>query len=450
MAEEKTTEESAAEPGSTESVEKIDSAEPSEGPSFEDIANEASADQEEANAAEVDESDVEAQPVKPEPKPRVKPSPWIDFKTIDLQEDLRNLYRKPFWIVVTLLAILILALFILLFVEYLKDERYKALKGYVSTQHKVPEWYKDPLPADVKEILDEYHHKREHELALLRLEPDDPHEKDPVMGDFYPEVLTNEDVILVLEEQNIGAITPRGAEQPEKMNLSGLNLTKINFQYLNNFVQSNLRYTNFTGVRASGLIFRGASLQNAIFVDAVIPGANFTRSRLDYSNFFSADVRGSIFTGAIGQKALLAETNLSESNFDEGIFKLADFSNAILDGSTAKYAYFEGANFRDASLIGVNFKGAILRGVSLVNANLSGANLTGASLEGANLEGANLDGAILKDADLTLVDFKNAQNLTKAQIESSKTVLDIKNLPKSVFPQRQSWNERFTPPREVF
>ena len=441
MAEENTTEEPLAE------AQQPDTA---EGPSFEDIANEAGVAAEQQETGEVDESDVDAEPVKKEEAPVIKRSPWIDFNTIDLQEDLKNLYRKPFWIVVTLLAILILTLFILLFVEYLKDERYKALKGYVATQHKVPEWYKDPLPADVKEILDEYHKKREHELALLRLEPDDPREKDPVMGDFYPEVLTNEDVTLVLEEQNIGPITPRGAEEPEKMNLSGLNLTKISFQYLNNFVQSNLRYTNFTGIRASGLNFRGASLQNAIFVDAVIPGANFTRARLDYTNFYSADARNSLFVGAIAQKALLSEANLSNSNFDESIFKLADLSNSVLDGSTAKYAYFEGANFRDASLIGVNFSGAILRGVSLVNADLQGANLTGASLEGANLEGANLAGTILKDADLTLVDFKDVRNLTRAQVESSSTEIGMKNMPKYVFPQRKSWNERFSPPTEVF
>ncbi len=432
--------------------ESTDEVETQEGPSFEDIANAAGMATDQDGTSEVDESDIDADAGKKVEEEKVIPkrSPWIDFNTIDLQEDLKNLYRKPFWIVVTLLAVLILALFILLFVEYLKDERYKALKGYVLTQHKVPEWYKDPLPDDVKEILHEYHQKREHELALLQLESDDPREKDPVMGDFYPEVLTNEDVILVLEEQNIGPITPRGAEDPAKMNLSGLNLTKISFQYLNNFVQSNLRYTNFTGIKASGLTFRGASLQNAIFVDAVIPDANFTRARLDNSNFFAADVRNSLFVGAIAQKALLAETILSNSNFDEGIFKLADFSNAILDGSTAQYAYFEGANFRDASLIGVNFKGAVLRGVSFVNANLSGANLTGASLEGANFEGANLGGAIFKDADLTLVDFKNVQNLTKEQIESSKTEIGMKNIPKYVFPQRQSWNERFNPPTEVF
>ena len=434
MAEENTTKESLTE---TEPTETLD------GPSFEDIANEAELNLNETEQDDIEIDELEIRKVKGK-------SPWVNLSDINFQEDLRNLYRKPFWILVTLLALLVLTLFILLFMDYLQDERHKALQGYVLTQHKVPEWYKGPLPKDVEEILHEYKQKREHEQASLRLEPDDPRAKDPVMGDLYPEVLTNEDVTLILEEQKIGPITRQGAEQPEKMNLSGLNLTKISFEYLNNFLQSNLRYANFTGVKVDGLIFRGASMRNAIFVDAVIPNANFTRARMNYTNFFSADLHNSLFTGAIGQNSLLSETNLSNCNFNESIFKLADFSNAILDGSSAKYAYFEGANFRDASLVGVNFYGAILRGVSFVNANLEGANLTGASLEGANFEGANLAGAILKDADLTLVDFKNVQNLTKAQIESSKTEIGMKNIPKYVFPQRKSWNERFSPPEEVF
>ncbi len=430
-----------------------------EGPSFEDIAKEAgvNADSENETATETpieeDESDVDQEaegvPTPKETAPKVK-SPWIDLNSVNLQEDLRNLYRKPFWIVVTLLAILILTLFILMFVEYLEDERHKALLGYVSTQHKVPQWYKDPLPEDVKHILDEYHEKREQEMAKLKLEPEDAHAKDPIMGDFYPEVLTNEDVILILEEQNIGPITPRGAEKPEKMNLSGLNMTKINFQYLNNFVQSNLRYSDLSGIKASGLVFRGASLTGAIFVDAVIPGTNFTRAKIDDTNFYGADLRSSNFLGAFAQKSLLSHANLSNCNLNDAIFKLSDLSNAILDGSTAEYGYFEGANFRGASLVGVNFEGAILRGASLVNANLSGANLMGASLEGADLEGANLDGAKLRNADLTMADFNNAQNLTREQIDSSKTQIGIRNIPTYVYPQRKSWNERFKPPQTPY
>lgn len=421
------------------------------GESFEDIASEAGFDEEnpDLNAAENNgEAGEKKEKEKEPPKPK---QPWIDFTAIDFEEDLRNLYSKPFWIIVTLLAILTMVLFVLMFVDYLGNEEYKALQGYVATQHKVPKWYKKKtLPKDVQEILDEYNHKRHMEMEALKLEKEDPRAKEPLMNKFYPEILTNEDVMLILEEEKIGPISRRGAERTELMNLSGLNLTKISYEFMNVFIQSNLRKTNFTAINAPGLEFRGASMQESKFTGAIIPYSGFVRAKLSDADFAGADLHNCKFISAIAERAIFVNANLNKANMDEAVFKLSDFGNAILIEASAKYGYFEGANFRDANLEGMDFKKANLKGVCFVNANLRYVNFSGASLEGANFEGADLEGAVLKDANISLANFKDVKNADREQFESTASNIEVKNIPKYVFPQRKSWRERFKAPVDPY
>lgn len=422
-----------------------------EGESFENIASEAGFTEEnnKVDSAELEEStDEEKKEKKDPPKPK---QPWIDLTAIDFEQDLRNLYSKPFWIIVTLLAVFTLVLFILMFVDYLQNEEYKALKGYVATQHQIPKWYKKKtLPKEIKEILDEYNHKRHIEEEALKLEKEDPRAKEPIMGKFYPEVLTNEDVILILEEQKIGPISRKGAERTELMNLSGLNLTKISYEFMNNFVQSNLRKANFSGINTPGLEFRGASMQESDFTAAIIPYSNFIRAKLSDAKFIKADLHNCKFIAVIAARADLGGANLAKANLDESVFKLSNFADAILIETSAKYGYFEGANFRDANLEGADFKKANLKGVSFVNANLRYVNFTGASLDGANFEGSDLEGAVFKDADISLANFKDVKNAIREQFESAATTIEVKNIPTYVFPQRKSWRERFKAPVDPY
>lgn len=381
-------------------------------------------------------------------KPKVK-QPWVDLNDFDPIRDLQAIPRNPLWIIITVLALLFLILFILMFIDLKGKEEYELLRGYVLIHHKAPEGYKKPLPKDIQEIIDIHNHKKETERMKGILITDDPREKEPYMGDFYPNTLSDEDLLLILEAQKIGEVTKAGVVKTELMNLSGLDLTKLSYKYMKNFVGANLTYTNFSNINTRDLIFRGASLQYSQFVEANIPGTNFIRTRLSYSNFFEANVSNSQFTGAIADKAHFQDTRMNDCDLNETIFRQSDFSNAVLDFSSARYAYFEGSSFRDASLIGVSFKNSNLKGVSFVNADLRGVNFENCMLEGANFEGADIEIANFKNADVTNVNFKDVKNATRKQLEATKFLISAYNIPAGIIPQKRSWQERFAPPVEV-
>ena len=74
---------------------------------------------------------------------------------------------------------------------------------------------------------------------------------------------------------------------------------------------------------------------------------------------------------------------------------------------------------RDKDEFRLDVHGAYLRRTDLSNANLEGANLSGANFTDAILRGANLKNAILKGTILRGADLTEAQNLTRAQIETA-------------------------------
>ena len=100
-------------------------------------------------------------------------------------------------------------------------------------------------------------------------------------GKYYPEKLSNDDLLAILEYQNIGTITRAGAKFPELMNLSGLNLTKLNFTYLKTFVGSNIKGTNFSYTENPDASFRGSTATKANFSHADLEKANFIRALID-------------------------------------------------------------------------------------------------------------------------------------------------------------------------
>ncbi len=384
-----------------------------------------------------------------EEKPQRSHDPWVSVEDFDFKKDLRSLYKNPFWIIVTILAALILALFIALFLELKKEETYRNMMGYVRIHHRAPPWYKQKLPEEAQESIRNYHIKHEKELEKFQIDKPDPHADEKVIGDKYPNPVSNEDVVKILKKQKIGPVNDFGAENSEKANLSGLNLTKLNYRYMNKFVGANLRYCDLSGIEAIELIFRGASLQYAQFVESKIERANFIRARINNSNFYLAKAPLSLFESAIAIEAHFAEADLTGSNLNEAVFKEADFSNAILEGITAKQAFMEAANFSEASLINANFTNANLRGASFARADLRCVNFRNANLDGANFDGANIEGAIFDNADIAMANFRNVQNISFEQINKSKFLLSAKNIPIEIIPKKYSWRERFKPPKEA-
>jgi uncharacterized protein YjbI with pentapeptide repeats len=377
-------------------------------------------------------------------------SPWIDLNNFDLIKDFQAIPRNPFWIIISVLALLIFGLFIAKFIQLQMEENHRLLKGYVMIYKKPPKDFKGKLPADIQEIIDIHHQKKKIEEMKYQLIHDDPRENEPRMSDSYPNTLNDEDLLLILEAQNIGEVYKSGVEKTELMNLSGLDLTKLSYKYMKNFVGANLIATKFDGINFGDLVFRGASLHYAQFVSAEIPRANFMRTKMSYINFYGANLTQSQFIGAVSDKAHFHYANLSESDFNETVFKQSDFSNCKMDFSSARNSYFEGSDFRDASLIGVSFRNSNLKGVSFVNADLRGANFENCDLEGSSFEGADIELANFKNADVTNVNFKNVKNATRAQLEATRFLVSAFNIPPGLIPGKQSWQERYRAPVEAF
>jgi uncharacterized protein YjbI with pentapeptide repeats len=405
---------------------------------------------------EVDEPEPEVVPeelseeeAKKKKKNKVK-SPWIDLNRFDLIEDFRSISSNPFWMIVSVLAVLIFILFIVKFIQLHLEEKHEVLRGYVLVHKHAPKGYKGKLPADIQEIIDIHHQKRKNEELKYLLIHDDPRENEPKMSDSYPNTLSDEDLLLILEAQNIGEVYKYGVEKTELMNLSGLDLTKLSYKYMKSFVGANLIGTKFDGIKVGDLLFRGASLHYAQFVSVDIPRTNFIRSKMSYINFYGANLTESNFIGATSDKAHFHYANLSETDFNETVFKQSDFSNCKMDFSSAKNSYFEGSNFRDASLIGVSFRNSNLKGVSFVNADLRGVNFENCDLEGSNFEGADIELANFKNADVTNVNFRNVKNATRAQLEATRFLVSAYNLPDGIISRKQSWQERYRAPVEAF
>lgn len=453
-------------PGSDDSVEENPSEEkPSEENSSEE--NEAPAEEGEslsdaieeefppeegnAEASEDGEEGAESEGKKDAEEPPSPPpvnKPWIDFKNMDFKRDASTLFKRPFYIIVLVLGVLLLALFVAMFIEYKAEEYSKSLEGYVRTNFKAPEWHHGELPDNLKEVIHNYEEKKRKAIEEKLLIHPDPKAKEPIIGRNYPNAINNNTLKEILRKQNIGEVTEEGVVRTELMNLSGLDMSKLNYKYFYNMVAANLRYASFNNVEREGLLFRGASLQYSQFVGAIIPKTNFVRAKLSFANFYEAITDASLFNNVVAEKAHFQASRLVSSNFNNVIFLKSDFSGAIMDGVTAKYSNWEGSDFSEASLIGVNFKDSNLKSVSFVNADLRGVNFEGAILDGANFDGANVNGANFKNTEVVETNFAGVRNVSFEQLNQAKFLLSAKSIPEDIVPKKKSWKERFIVPHD--
>ena len=167
----------------------------------------------------------------------------------------------------------------------------------------------------------------------------------------------------------------RKAGSPDKLDLSGRNLSQIN-----------LAGFNLERVNLSGTSLREANLSRA----------NLSRANLSRANLFGANLSGA---------------NLSGDNLNG-----ANLNGANLFGAHLNGANFSGASFFGAHLFGANLSGANLSGAYLSYANLFDANLSGTNLSGANLFGANLWEANLFDANFSGAHLSGAIGLDKLNV----------------------------------
>ncbi|MGC4119845.1 MAG: pentapeptide repeat-containing protein [Myxococcales bacterium] len=103
----------------------------------------------------------------------------------------------------------------------------------------------------------------------------------------------------------------------------------------------------------------------------------------------------------VAEGASLAGKDLAHSDLSGSLCKGVAFAGARLDRSVAIDAFFDEADFSNASLRQVDFSGSSLKGCRFQDADLRGADFehtdcTGADFTGARLEGARFPGAILE------------------------------------------------------
>lgn len=197
------------------------------------------------------------------------------------------------------------------------------------------------------------------------------------------------------------------------VDLSGTSVTfdGVDFQAGQySFINADLSGLDLHGARFTGRYLNGADLRGAN-----LQGAKLDSTRLDAAEFTGTNLQGVDFRQATGQ----------------GI----DFTGFHFDGVDMSYAAFNSANLTNASfsnstLFGTTFGGAWAPGLDLTGqnaawvnfryANLTGATFTNASLAGGYFENAWVGTATFTNAAINGIHIKATNQLTKAQLVSSK------------------------------
>lgn len=414
-------------------------AESSEEPEHQEVANS-------EEQAEVEEN------LDPE-EPEVKENKALALIKVVLPKILA-VARKFFSIkvvhVLYALGALLFSLFVFLLFEFKHQEKEQRLIGYIKIHHKVPEWHNgEELPEEAAIHLKNYAEQQKRIQEKFVIIKEDRRDKNPVLGEINEKPLTNEKFFHILQKQDLGRITQSNVEKPENMNLSGYDLSKLNYKYFREFIGADLRYTTFNEIEEEGLSFRGSSLAYAQFVDALIPRTNFIRTHLSYANFYSAVVDGSSFIGVTAKSAHFKKARMVSVNFKEAKIIDSDFSETHLDQANFKDSFLTGSNFNDSKLSKAIFKNSNLHGSSFVNCDLEGADFTNANLEGVDFTGANLLNTKFDNADVTQAKFRDTKNVTLKQLEEVKFLLSAKSIPENIIPKKKSWLERFKAPHDT-
>ncbi|NQY78893.1 MAG: pentapeptide repeat-containing protein [Candidatus Caenarcaniphilales bacterium] len=325
------------------------------------------------------------------------------------------------------------------------QEDYKHLIGYIKINRKLPEGVKGPFNEEVKDIIRNYVKHPEKYLDHTDLPLHHHHEKkkEIIMSDKYPGLITNDQLLLILEEQDLGKVSARGTEYTEKINLSGLDLRSVDFKYLNKFIQSNMKGVNLMGVYIEDAQFRGAQLEGSDLSLADLRDSSFIRSKVCHVKFIETDLTNANFYGAKGELANFTKSFLAGVNFKEIEMKEAQFNGALAFSTNFRDAFLLGANFSQAKLKNANFKGANLTAVDFRGADLTGVNFEEAILHGANFRGANVQNANFSHAQVQKALLKDAEELTIEQLEAADKSHRAASLPEWVNKSKLSWKKRF-------
>lgn len=147
----------------------------------------------------------------------------------------------------------------------------------------------------------------------------------------------------------------------------------------------NLRGVNLAGRTLRGIDWHGARLDRAVLTRADLRGANLEHASFLGASLAGADLSWVRATGVKFRAAVLNDAKLSRGTFEHAILTGAGLSHANLNGANFSHALLKDGELYDADLTDTNFNGA-----NLISAQLDGAILHRTSLLGAKLGGASV------------------------------------------------------------
>lgn len=177
--------------------------------------------------------------------------------------------------------------------------------------------------------------------------------------------------------------------------LSGRNLNSVNLSGANlvgtNFTGSDLTYANLSGANAQGAIFNAVQWWRGNAKDANFVGSNFDGAYLDETSFVRADFsKGNLVGASFGSSDLRGSKLADVIGFSRasGKIRKVSFLSAHLGSADLTGAFLPGVNFRGAVLTE-----AILNSTDLREAFFECSDLTQVAAIGANTTGATYNGS---------------------------------------------------------
>lgn len=139
-------------------------------------------------------------------------------------------------------------------------------------------------------------------------------------------------------------------------------------------------------------------------------GADFTGCQIQKTNFKGATLDETVFVQALGKEADFTGASLKGANMECSVFPKAVFAKADLSGAFLKQAAFKEADFTKANLSGANLDMAVIDKITGTETNFSGASLfmslVGGDVSGSDFKGATIRKCLFNDAVVDKADFR--------------------------------------------
>jgi uncharacterized protein YjbI with pentapeptide repeats len=167
-------------------------------------------------------------------------------------------------------------------------------------------------------------------------------------------------------------------------------------QLVTRFDASELRGSDFAGVKAPGGKFEASALR----------GSDFSRADLTGGSFKASDVADAIFDAANLTDVNMSTTELARATFRGSILVRTDFSmSGLTETRFAEVALLD-VKLRMTDLRRTVFENCTFTGVDFTYSDLRGLNLDGATLTSVRLDRAAVSGVTLRGATLRDVSFR--------------------------------------------